>query len=337
MKRRSQFLQTRHHRGFVLVLTLWVLVIVTVSVAYFAERISQAVQLAQQSRQNTQAMIDMANTRSELMYRLGTTTLTEYGLGRGGLAVVLDNRNYQGEGNTLIRIQDNRGLLNLNISEDERLRRLLGIIGISADQRGPMVDALRDYTDEDNLRRLNGAEQAEYLSAGLAPPTNTNLVTPWQARSVIGWRAPTQLWQNARLAEITTTGRVIGMNPNTAPAETLATLPGITDEIAKRIIVRRGIMPILDVNQLAAITLLPPLQLDDDIIMLPSNSLRITQYSEGLPWSLQYNLTLTPRSALNPWRIDYYGRVSGQKFEGVRTNVPPLPVRTTTQSETSPL
>ena len=192
-------------QGFVLVLTLWVLVIVALAAGFFADRVVRAVDLAQQSRQNTRAAIGMAAARAEILYRLGTTSLTEYGLGRGDSAIALDNRPYRSAGNVLLRLQDNRGLFNLNVSEDDRLYRFLGIVGIPAGQRGHMIATLRDYVDSGKLHRLNGAGDDEYRALGLPLPAHRNLITPWEANRIIGWRDVPELWQTGRLVAVTTT------------------------------------------------------------------------------------------------------------------------------------
>jgi len=324
-------------QGFVLVLTLWVLVIVAIAAEYFAERVARSVELAQQSRQNTRAIIDMDGTRAEILYRLGTTSLTEYGLGRGNTSVSLDNRPYHGLGNTLVRLQDNRGLLNLNIAEDDRLQRFLGLMGIPAEQRGHLIDTLRDFIDADDLRRLNGAEKEEYLALNLPPPPNRNLITPWEARRIIGWRDYPQLWKNGRLVELTTTSSSAGINPNTAPAEVLATLPGVTEEIAQIIIARRKLSPITYEGQIVAITLTPlNLPMGMGIVAIPSDSLRITQSTPGLPWAIQYNITLTPNGNEAPWRTDYYSRVSTAHHDEMQTDIPELPPRSTAPPEKAP-
>jgi len=213
-----------------LVLTLLVLVIVAIAASTFAEKVASAVELAQKSRQNTQTIIDMAATRAEILYRLGTTSITMDGLGRGNTLVALDNRPYRGLGDTLVHLQDNRGLLNLNQTNDDRLLRFLGIMGIPAEQRSHLIDTLRDYIDADKLEHLNGAEEPQYLARQLVPPTNNYLTTPWEVRRIIGWRDAPQLWQNSRFIDLTTTSTMGGLNPNTAPVEVLATLPGMTEE-----------------------------------------------------------------------------------------------------------
>jgi len=325
-------------RGFVLVLTLWVLVIVAIAAGYFAEHVARSVELAQQSRQNTHALIDMAGTRAEILYRLGTTSMSEYGLGLGQLAIALDNRPYHGLGKTLVRLQDDRGLLNLNLIDDGRLQRFLGLMGIPADDRSHLVDTLRDFTDADNLRRLNGAEADDYLALNLPPPPNRNLLTPWEARRIIGWRDYPQLWKNGRLPDLTTTSTSVGINPNTAPAEVLATLPGVTEEIAQLIIARRKLAPITQEQQIVGFTLTPlNLPMGLGIVVIPSDSLRITQSTQGLPWALQYNITLTPNSAVAPWRTDYYSRVSTSAPDAAPGAIPELPPRSTAPPARSPL
>lgn len=328
--------QQRKQHGFVLVLTLGILAIVAIAAGYFAERVARSIELAQQSRQNTRAVIDMAGTRADILYRIGTTSLTEYGLGRGNTVIELDNRAYHGLGNTLLRLQDNRGLLNLNLADDDRLQRLLGLLGIPAERRGPMIDTLRDYTDADKLHRLNGAEDEEYLAQNLPLPANRNLITPWEARRIIGWRDAPQLWQTGRLAELTTTSLSLGLNPNTAPAEVLETLPGVTEGIAQLIIARRKLSPITDVSQLAEITVMPAQQFEDVIGIMPSNSIRITQATPGLPWAVQYSIMLTPNGKDAPWRTDYYSRVSTGRRDETQTNIPELPPRSTAPPEQPP-
>ena len=325
---------TNKQQGFVLVLTLWVLVIVAIAAGYFAERVARAIELAQQSQQNTTAAIDMAGTHADMLYRLGTASMTEYGLGRGNTVIALDNRPYHGLGKTLVRLQDNRGLLNLNLIDDGRLQRFLGLMGIPAEQRGHLIDTLRDFIDADKLHRLNGAEDEEYLALKLPPPANRNLITPWEARRIIGWRDSPQLWKNGRLVELTTTSSM-GINPNTASAEVLATLPGVTEEFAQVIIARRKLSPITHEGQIVEIISMPlNLPMGMGIIVTPSDAIRITQSTQGLPWAIQYNITLTPNGNDAPWRTDYYSRVSTDRRD--EAQMLELPPRSTAPPDKAP-
>ena len=325
----------RRPQGFVLVLTLWVIVIVAIAASYFGEKVASAVELAHSARLNAQATIDMASSRAEVLYRLATTSLTVHGLGQGNTAIALDNRPYRGVGETLVRLQDTRGLINLNLTPDDRLVRFLGLLGVPPEQRSHLIDTLRDYVDADKLERLNGAEEPQYLARGLPPPTNNNLATPWEARRIVGWRDAPQLWQNGKFIDLSTTSTSPGFNPNTAPFEALATFPGMTDAMARTLIGLRSQTPLLHPGQFAVLTGIPEVQLDMQLYMLPGDTLRVTQTAGHMNWALQYSVTLTPNSDTAPWRIDYFSRVSRSPTPA-RVPVDVLPPRSTAAPAQSP-
>jgi len=287
-------------RGFVLVATLWILAVITIAASYFAERVSHSIALAQQKQETTEQLIAFANTRAEVLYRLGTMRVSLYGLGDPP-AIALDDRPYRGSNDDIVRLQDSRGLLNVNFPEQNMMSRLLGQLGVPIEKRDAMIDTLLDYTDNDDLRRLNGAEKSEYEALGLPPPANEWLASPYQLRNIIGWRDQPVLLES--LLHFVTTSRVPGFNPNTAPLEVLASLPGGSRETAAALIKLRKLTPLYTAGQLADFTTgtLDP----DYFLFYPSNSIRITQQSNKFPWAVQYSLTLTPRSESAPWRVDY--------------------------------
>lgn len=291
-------------RGFILVATLWILAIITIAATYFAERVNRSIALAQQKQETAEQLLAFANTRADILFRLGTTPFSFYGLG-GQPAIALDDRPYRGAGGDIVRLQDNRGLLNVNFLEPEMMSRLLGQLGVPVEKRDAMIDTLRDYTDLDNLRRLNGAEAAEYAALNLPAPPNDWLATPYQLKNIIGWRDQPGLWENQRLLRLVTASRILGFNPNTAPLEILASLPGSNREIATAIIKARNEKPLITDGQLLGLIAGARLNLDF-LVFYPANSIRITHQHQKLPWAVQYCLTLTPQSENGPWRVDYY-------------------------------
>lgn len=315
----------RQH-GFVLVVTLWILATITIGAAYFAERVASSVTLARQSQQATQALLDFSSTRAEILFRLGTTPFSIYGLGATQqAAIALDNRPYRGSGEDIVSLQDSRGLINVNFIQPEMLRRLLGQMGVAAENRDALLDSLNDYTDTDDLRRLNGAEAAEYRAQGLPLPPNDWLVTPWQLQNIIGWREQAVLWKDQRLPEIVTAARILGLNVNTAPREALAALPGSSPEMAGSLIKLRALNPFVSVSQLGGLAGLDP----DSLMFFPGDNVRLTQQSDKIPWVLRYQITLTPLADHAPWRIDYYLK-TGVPSPAQNANKPfPLPARTT--------
>jgi type II secretory pathway component PulK len=319
-------------QGFVLAMTLWMLAAIMVAATIFSERVRQAVNLAQQQQDHTNALLDIKSTQAEIMFRLGVTPISVYGLGNDpeGKNIALDNRLYRGLGKTTVQLQDDRGLLNLNIAGDPQLLRMLAIANVPPETRGMLIDTLRDYTDEDSIKRINGAEEPEYRALGLPPPRNEKLLTPFEARNIIGWRDQPQLWENNYLPDLTTVSSSVAINPNTAPKEVLETLPGVTSDIADAIIEARQLKPLGTPEVVAQLAGGAPGDFVLSIIAFPSNNVRVTHRSPDLPWAIQYNVSLQPNSDKRPWRIDYYFKI--------RQSSPPapeVPASTTLQDKAS--
>lgn len=317
-------------RGFVLAVTLWVLAILAVAAAYFAERMQHARQLAEVAQLRTQALADMAGARAEILFRIATTPMSPYGLGASAQnAIALDNRPYAGPGNTLLRLQDNAGLLNLNLVSDDRLERFLNVLGAPAARRGAMIDTLRDYIDHDDLKHLNGAEAADYAAAGMPPPRNAKLTTPFEAKNIFGWREVPQLWQDNLLPSLSATSGSPSINPNTAPWQVLATISGMTPAAAQAIVQARATAPIVYPGQIQALTGIAVFTdpYAPDVVTFPANSVRVTQQASGMQWGWQYNVTPTPVSAVAPWRIDYFYRIALPSADNAKQVAIPLPAR----------
>jgi general secretion pathway protein K len=318
---------TCNQRGFVLVATLWILAIITIGASYFAERVGKTLALAQRSQQATEALLDFSNTRAEILFRLATDRFSVYGLGQTQLsAIALDNRPYRGSGQDILRLQDSRGLINLNYVQPEWLLRLLGRMGVPAEKRGVLLDTLLDYIDTDDLRHLNGAEAAEYRALGLPPPPNDWLISPYQLQHIIGWRDQEALWKDQKLVDLVTTAGGIGFNPNTAPQDVLAVLPGISPEIAERLVKTRTIAPFSNETQVIAVV--GPAVFDSESLnFYPGNSFRLRQESDKLPWALQYQISLTLQAGQAPWRIDYYMKTVVTTWPPDAKAIPSLPAR----------
>ena len=63
-------------RGFALALTLWILAAIMVAAAIFSDRVRQAVSLAQRQQQNTDALLDIAASQAEILFRLAVTPMS---------------------------------------------------------------------------------------------------------------------------------------------------------------------------------------------------------------------------------------------------------------------
>jgi len=294
-------------QGFVLILTLFILAAITIAVGYFAERVHQSLQLAQLRQNLNDKLIGINNTRSEILFRVSTTYLSPYGIGQPDNVIALDDRPYAFEGTT-VQLQDARGLLNINSVNDDQLFRFLGALDVPGDQRAHLADTLHDYIDADDLRRLQGAESADYAALGLPPPRNRPLISPMELKSIIGWRDMPSLWGDVPVTELVTVSGITAINPNTAPWQVIASLPGATPEMAQAVVARRKLEPINTalLSQMigAALDTFPP-----QVIASPSDNIRITQRAIGMPWGIRYNIQLSPFSDISPWQISYFYRI----------------------------
>ncbi|PIE58160.1 MAG: hypothetical protein CSA33_04415 [Desulfobulbus propionicus] len=322
MKRSGQVVCSQ--KGFVLASTLWVLAILGIVAGFFTLWVHNALEDAWIQTQEREQLLAIENTRAVLLYLLATQRMTFGGLtvpendahvqGRtvfrdaeaGTLRseLLLDNHAYKGVGKAVFAIQDEGGLLNLNGVSPVNLRNCLGLFGVPQQDRGPLVDKLLDYTDSDDLIRLNGAEAPDYKKKGLPPPANRLLLSVWEARRVMDWQMYPQLWENGAFPRMVTVASGGVPNLNTAPQQVLQTFPGVTESVAKKIIAARSISPFRNIR---AVALAGGVAFQVEVLSvkwLPSPWQRIQIWSDGGRYMREIRLELNPASAnTGPWLI----------------------------------
>ena len=136
-----------------------------------------------------------------------------------------------------VSIQDKGGKIDLNASPDELLRGLLlsaqwegpdgELTGLGVDEADALVDAIRDFADPDDLIHLNGAEDKDYMAAGL----------PWDAKDA-PFEAVEELHQVLGMSPLlyaairpalTVYNGKGDIDPDVAPREVLMALPEINE------------------------------------------------------------------------------------------------------------
>jgi hypothetical protein len=336
--------------GFVLIATIWfvaLLALVAVVIAGWTARgLGHMTALAER----TGARGEMIGALNEIAFAMLSGTYSPRGLelpsaqemarasssdvfgfvpAAGTPFAALDDRPYR-LGATVVRLQDERGLFNLDTPDPAALDRLLRIYGIAYDERGPLIDRLLDYMNRSELSHLNGAVAADYLQAGRPAPRGAPLLTPWEAWRVLGWDGYPQLWRDSAgaLPQVATTGYTAAINPNTAPAPVLRSLPGIDERAAERIIRYRALYPLetpLDLTRAAGV----PAPSDPTIVFFfPSGNLRVTLLSKQSPLAWQLLLRRTPNGKA-PYRIDYAvarPRTAADRALLDRADLPDLPL-----------
>lgn len=127
-----------------------------------------------------------------------------------------------------LAVADEGGKVDLNAARDELLEGLFESIGLGPDEATALTDAVRDYTDDDDLRRANGVEAADYRAAGLAEPKNARFEAVQELLQVYGMTP--DLYRALAPALTVYSGRP-GIDPRVAPPAALLALPG-NDEVA---------------------------------------------------------------------------------------------------------
>jgi len=136
-----------------------------------------------------------------------------------------------------VEIRDESGKIDVNTAADPLLRGLFQQFGLTPDDANKLLDAVLDWRDPDNLKRINGAEEPEYRAAGLTyRPANAPFQAIEEFQLVLGMRPDIY----KKLAPfITTYSRQPGINPILAAREVLMAIPGVTPQIVDAYIARR--------------------------------------------------------------------------------------------------
>ena len=316
--------------GFVLVLVLAMLVILSLlagTVASVAQRLRDQ---ELERKRLEDAELDMASTKATLLYlllsqraTLGGLTVdetmvlsedeqaTQAGNDRPislfpvGNELALDGRAYAGLGVTAFSLQDDRGLLGVNWALPVFMERWWAQLGYTALPAATLNNLLLDYQDEDDLYRLNSAERREYLAEGRPPPLDMPLATPLELRLVKGWDEALEGLDDDRLLRTLTVARNPSINVNTAPAEVLQVLPGVDAAIAARVVARRALGPFVQLSAFHAFIGAVPVE-DERLSLYPADSgtMRLWAPLGGRVQTVHW--TLTPwDDGGRPWREDY--------------------------------
>jgi general secretion pathway protein K len=221
-------------RGIALVLALWLTVLLTVIASGFAfsmrsEAVAarNAISLAQ-----ARAMADGAVERA--LYELSRPRLPDAWTPDG-----LPHRWTDNGAQLLVTAVDETSKIDLNSASEALLKGLMTQVGeLDADAAAHVVDAILDWRDADDLRRPNGAEQAEYRAANLKyGPGNAPFESVGELGRVLG--VTPELY--ARLSRsLTVYSRQAGINPATAPREVLLALPNATPELVDQYLLARA-------------------------------------------------------------------------------------------------
>ncbi|MGB5855880.1 MAG: hypothetical protein WBH20_11560 [Oceanisphaera sp.] len=299
-------LSPKKEQGFVLIAVLGMIMLLTLIASFVSGYAEQRLNQTLELRTRWQQQLDQEATLATLQFIGATEERTHGGFALSSDELLrLDSQAYLGLGQAVFALQDEGSLLSLLEPDRDRWQRLLYKEGLSASQAEQFLDQLQDYTDQDDLRRLNGASRQDYQQTGLEPPTQRFMISPGQVFNLLNG----EQWQpllHKTLPLITARSGQLN-NLNTAPEAVLATLPGTDENLWPQLVAEREQGPYQDLSdanrRLGMILPLDPLA----VATYPSTFMRIQLWPNKddcrqVTW---IGLTLTPSSNRAPWEIDY--------------------------------
>lgn len=290
----------RAQGGYVLLMVLAALAVMAYVAQRFAQRNDELRRNALDFTQFAEARATSASALAATLYWNATRPLMPAGRGTPLAQLRHDGQRYQTPEGAVLTVTDGRSLLSLNVADRRVLLALLVQDGVPLQRAQAMIDVLDDYIDSDNLKRLNGAEAAEYRALGLPAPRNDWLLSVRELEGMPLWRDdPKRLARLAGLFGVQINGQI---NPATASPEVLrALLPTANPGQIDLLLNLRRLDQLHDGRSAQRLTGLP---LDsDELIFAPGLDARITVWAPGLPRALEYNAKLTPAGELGPWVI----------------------------------
>jgi len=230
---RARGASPRRDRGIALVLALWLTVLLTVIASGFAFSMRGEALAARNAISLAQARAAADGAVERAVYELSRPRLPDAWGPDGARHTWME-----GETQYLVTAVDEAARIDLNFANDLLLKGLLTTIG-GLDDLGAakVLDAIVDWRDADDLRRPNGAEEADYRAANLKyGPSNAPFETVSELSRVLG--VTPELFRKIA-PSLTVYSRQPGINAATAPRDVLLAVPNATADAVDDYIDRR--------------------------------------------------------------------------------------------------
>jgi general secretion pathway protein K len=225
----------REERGIALVAVLWITVLLTVIASGFAYSMRGGALAARNTMSVAQARAVADGAVERVAFELGRPRNTpDAWLPDGQVHAWVD-----GEVVITSAAVDESALIDLNAAADPLLKGLLeNVGGLDPDASERVLEAILDWRDPSGLRRPNGANTDDYRAAGLKyVPTNSRFESVGELARVLGV-TPELMGRIA--GSLTVYSQQRGINPATAPRNSLLALPGVTPDQVDAFIASRS-------------------------------------------------------------------------------------------------
>lgn len=221
-------------RGVALVLALWLTVLLTVLAGTFAFDMRSEALAARNAVSLAQARAISDGVVERVAYELSRPRMSESWNPDGKIRTWND-----GAARVVTWALDETARIDLNAAPESMLRSLLITAGQVDEQTATaLADAIADYRDVDDVRRGNGAEEADYRAADSKyRPGNAPFESVSDLGRVLGMTSEIL----AKIApSLTVHSRMPGINTATASRNVLLALPGVTADQVDGFIAQRA-------------------------------------------------------------------------------------------------
>jgi general secretion pathway protein K len=215
-----QIVPSRRQRGVALVLVLWLVTLLTVVASAFALSVRRESVLLRTARDRAEALALLDGALQYAWLRVSAPKPPSRWLSNGAVYEVI-----YGGGRVRLELRDEAGKVNMNQAQEALLIAVFSGAGLPSAEAARITDAVLDWRDADELRRVSGAEAEDYRLAGRDfGPRNRPFESVEELRAVLG--VTPDLYQRVT-PWLTVYSRQVGIDPRSAPSGLLSVLPGI--------------------------------------------------------------------------------------------------------------
>jgi len=223
-RRRARPAAPRAQSGIALIIVLWITIMLTVIAGGFAFAMRSEAMSARNALSLAQARAAANGAVERMAFELARPRYPTAWLADGQPHAWRD-----GDVQIVASAVDESAKIDLNSAPDTLLKGLIEKVGgADPEATARIVDAIQDWRDADDVRRPNGAEDADYKMAGLQQkPANMPFETVSELARVLGM---TPAIYARVVGSVTVNSRQPGINATTASRDVLLALPNATPE-----------------------------------------------------------------------------------------------------------
>lgn len=175
----------RDSNGVALVLVLWIIVLLSVIGVSHSRNVRLDMQIARHHVESAKARALAEAGLNRAIYELFNNNEHDRWAFNGQAYLLTLS-----EGEAQVMIRNTAGLVDINSATPDVLDTLFSGAQLDQSGRSALVDAILDWKDSDDLKRLNGAEDADYKSQGFDyGPSNRPFFSIGELRYVMGMNA----------------------------------------------------------------------------------------------------------------------------------------------------